>query len=262
MNDNFWPELDEQSLEDWMAALSDGELDPAQRQDLLQYLEAHPQHWRTCALALWDGQLLSSSVGSSIAAVRYNEVVRTAIAEPTLLGQSNQLAISRHELGQSETNQAPPSASARRRWSGTWLTLTVTAALLLVSTWSGWWFGTTQANGKVDVLETELQLTRHYADVVTGTLLAEQSTFRSLAGVFPDRPCLIEIENTNDRVVYLADGPVPEDLLRGLVQLGQVRVQPYRPEIETPLWNSLRRPVVAIEVEKFSSVLLAQGDSL
>jgi hypothetical protein len=262
MNDNFWPELDEQSLDDWLAALSDGELNPTQRQNLLRYLEAHPQHWRTCALALWDGQLLSSNVGRSVAAVRNNEVVQMAIAEPMSLGQSSAPTIFRDELGRSETNQAPTSASERRRWTGAWLTLTVTAALLLVSAWSGWWFGATQANGKVDVLEADLQLTRHYADVVTGTLLAEQSTFRSLAGVFPDRPCLIEIENTNDRVVYLADGPVPEDLLRGLVQLGQVRVEPYRPEIETPLWNSLRRPVVAIEVEKFSSLLLAQGDSL
>jgi hypothetical protein len=71
--------------------------------------------------------------------------------------------------------------------------------------------------------------------------------------VFPDQPCLIEIESTADRVVYLTDGQVSEDLVRGLLSLGHVEVRPYRPVVETSLWRSLVRPVVAIEVVKDST---------
>lgn len=113
--------------------------------------------------------------------------------------------------------------------------------------------------GQVTQLSGELRATRHYLDRLQGELIAEQALFRSLPGIFPDQPCLIEIESTPDRTVYLTDGSVSEDLIRGLLAVGQVEVRPYQPAVETGLWRSLVRPVVAIEVVK-DSYLLAQGE--
>jgi hypothetical protein len=248
MTDVSWPELDEHTLDEWFAALGDNELTGVQRNLLLQYLESHPQHWRACALALWDAQVLSKQVVAAISATTH---------------QSQSRAITGPILAETRASDSSGSRFERRRsktFHATFL-LALTCAILL-GTVVGSWRMIADRAAMAATLEQELSVSHEYIEQLAGTILAERSTFRNLAGVFPDRPCLIEIENTGDRVVYLADGPVPEDLLRGLVNMGQVRVQPYQPDFETPLWKSLDRPIVAIEVDKFSSLLLAQGDSL
>lgn len=248
MTDASWPELDENSLDEWLAALGDNELTVVQRRLLLQYVESHPQHWRACALALWDAQVLSNQVVAAI---------------PAITHESRAMDVTSHLVAAPRASDSFDSGLVRRRSRKSQLTflLAVTCAILLGTVAGSWWIAANRAT-TVATLEQELSVSHAYIQQLAGTMLAERSTFRNLAGVFPNRPCLVEIENTGDRVVYLADGPVPEDLLRGLVNMGHVRVQPYQPDFETPLWKSLDRPVVAIEVEKFSSLLLAQGDSL
>jgi hypothetical protein len=262
MTDASWPELDEHSLGDWLAALGDNELSGAQRKTLLQYVESHPQHWRACALALWDAQVLGKQVVAAIPTAVYELQTHPVPVEPNasrLRSQDTTSSI----VATTPTSESSRSRFGRWQWRVTSATslLAVTCAILLGTVVGSWWMVANRA-ATVATLEQELSVSHEYIEQLAGTILAERSTFRNLAGVFPDRPCLIEIENTGDRVVYLADGPVPEDLLRGLVNMGQVRVQPYQPDFETPLWKSLDRPIVAIEVDKFSSLLLAQGESL
>ncbi len=262
MTDASWPELDEHSLVEWLTALGDNELSGAQRKILLQYVETHPQHWRTCALALWDAQVLSKQVVAAIPVASHDWQLPPIPVEQHALRRRPQ-DTTRSVVATTPTAESSRYRFGRWRWriSSATSLLAVTCAILLGIVVGNWWLAANRAS-TVATLEQELSVSHEYIEQLAGTILAERSTFRNLAGVFPDRPCLIEIENTGDRVVYLADGPVPEDLLRGLVNMGQVRVQPYQPDFETPLWKSLDRPIVAIEVDKFSSLLLAQGESL
>lgn len=271
MTDQSWPELSEHTLELWLAALGDRELNGDERQVLLEYLELHPQHWRACALALWDSQVLSHAMISALRSTGIESAAHFAQSESpesvvNVVGvnaPSNASSMSaRISEGQSAEKARDTRIEIRRRIpSVSQVFWAISCAVLGCLLAGSWWTSASQAT-VVDELSAKLSESQDVAERLTGTMLAERSTFRNLAGVFPDRPCLIEIENTGDRVVYLADGPVPEDLLRGLVQMGQVKVQPYRPDIETPLWKSLDRPIVAIEVDKLSSLLVAQGDSL
>ncbi|MBL8888744.1 MAG: hypothetical protein JNL67_02115 [Planctomycetaceae bacterium] len=260
MTDASWPELDERSLEFWLTALGDNELGSNQKKQLWQYLESHPHHWRACAMALWDSQCLQQEVrvvGSSDSR-QMPETKRQDTAFPAAVAtEMGSLCTIATDVA-TAIGRKPLRTRAAYFWTSV---LLATSAIVLTTLFSAWWMISTRG-ATIAKLNHELSIAQQSIEYLTCTMLAERSMLRNLAGVFPDRPCLVEIENTGDRVVYLADGPVPEDLLRGLVNLGRVRVQPYQPDFETPLWKSLDRPVVAIEVDKFSSLLVAQGDSL
>jgi hypothetical protein len=127
--------------------------------------------------------------------------------------------------------------------------VTVTLVTLGAREWRTW----RGAEATRVELTERLAQTQNYVEELQQELVAERTVFRTLRSVFPDQPCLIEIESTEDRVVYLTDGRVSEDLVRGLLSLGQVEVRPFRPLVETSLWRSMVRPVVAIEVAKDSA---------
>lgn len=235
---NTLPDLDASSCDLWLELLADDELTSVQRNDLLGYLEQHPQHWRACALAFWDRQCLTRAWGS-------------AAAEQSLTDVKLPCATSDTELPQRDGRRSTGGWQTRLAW-----VVTAALALLTVATIT---LGVHQWRAANQSELVRLELTERLAESLAQAedlqqeLVAERTVLRTLRSVFPDQPCLIEIESTEDRVVYLTDGRVSEDLVRGLLSLGQVEVRPFRPLVETSLWQSMVRPVVAIEVAKNST---------
>jgi len=277
------PALDATSCELWLELLADNELDSIQRNALLGYLERHPEYWRACALAFWDRQCLERELDAASARTPKRDWpadcshgsvgnlatdLATDLTENSAEDLATALASVAAErsgaMGSGTTagdrEQRPKQrrqARTRVGW-GPAMNWAVTAGLALVTvalvTLGTRDWGALSESQAARVALTE-RLTRAQANVqeLQAELSAERTVFRSLRGVFPDQPCLIEIESTADRVVYLTDGQVSEDLVRGLLSLGHVEVRPYRPVVETSLWRSLVRPVVAIEVVKDST---------
>jgi hypothetical protein len=272
--------LNESSCDLWLELLADDELNSVQRNQLLGYLEQHPEYWRACALAFWDRQCLARALGPAVAAERAsNKADRPLVGIPAEDGEANfpqdgsdtstgewngMATVGLGAIGVKPIADAGETGPSQRRgtrvpvgWRSR-LGWVVTAALGLVTvtlvtlgarewrTWRG-------AEATRVELTERLAQTQNYVEELQQELVAERTVFRTLRSVFPDQPCLIEIESTEDRVVYLTDGRVSEDLVRGLLSLGQVEVRPFRPLVETSLWRSMVRPVVAIEVAKDSA---------
>lgn len=283
------PALDATSCELWLELLADNELDSVQRNALLGYLEHHPENWRACALAFWDRQCLERALDAEPArnperdwradfshgsVGNLGQDLATGLAENSagdLAGALASVAAERSNATGSGTTardreQRPKQRrKARTRvgwgsamnWAGTAGLALVTVALVtlgaLLAVGASDWGALSESQAARVALTERLARTQAHVQELQEELSAERTVFRSLRGVFPDQPCLIEIESTADRVVYLTDGQVSEDLVRGLLSLGHVEVRPYRPVVETSLWRSLVRPVVAIEVVKDST---------
>ena len=59
------PELDSDSLGIWLTLLADRELSGDAHRELTEFLDRNPQHWRDCAIALWDESSLRSAYRES-----------------------------------------------------------------------------------------------------------------------------------------------------------------------------------------------------
>lgn len=271
------PALDSESCDLWLELLADNELDSVQRKELLCFLERQPENWRACALAFWDRQCLERALDSEPTKTpgqdrAADRLPRGAglVAEQWLGISASESAERLREMGvvatsgdggpkQQRHNNARPRFGwgSAMSWAGTAGLALVTVALVtlgaLLAVGARGWGAFSEAQAARVALTDQLALTQTHVQELQAELNAERTVFRSLRGVFPDQPCLIEIESTADRVVYLTDGQVSEDLVRGLLSLGHVEVRPYRPVVETSLWRSLVRPVVAIEVVKDST---------
>ncbi len=70
MTDEPLPELDDESLDLWLGCLADQELEDSQRAELLCFFDQHPEYWRRCAVALWDGQLLQKRLPAALQCMR------------------------------------------------------------------------------------------------------------------------------------------------------------------------------------------------
>jgi len=261
------PALDATSSDLWLELLVDNELDSIQRNELLGYLERHPEYWRACALAFWDRQCLERELDSEPAGNPGRDwradlpngaggdlagALASVAADRTGATGSGTTAGDREQRPKQRNNvRARVGWGSAVGWASTAALALVTVALLTLGArgWGAW----SEAQAALVALTEKLGQTQSYVEELQEELTAERTVFRSLRGVFPDHPCLIEIESTADRVVYLTDGQVSEDLVRGLLSLGQVEVRPFRPLVETSLWRSMVRPVVAIEVAKDST---------
>ncbi len=235
------PEI-ESDLELWLSVLADNELDSGQRSQLGQYLELHPENWRACAIALMDQQLIES------------QLVHSSAPEPTLQIESNWL----------ERNVQKSSAFRRPL---NWRRVLV-GAVAVVASIGLLLFGAWKVRTGFELERQAWTLTLDAKDQLIARLsqrLADEIFFgpsHSLAGLYPDKPMLIEIENTTDRTLYLTDRPVSDAMLESFAAAGQiVDVNPYQPRLMTSRMRSLSNPVLAVEVYKSNPILLAQGVS-
>ena len=235
------PEI-ESDLELWLSVLADNELDSGQRSRLVQHLESRPENWRACAIVLMDQQLIGS------------QLFHCGAPE-----QSSHIEPSWRDFNALTSRVIRRQVNWRRVLVGA-VAVVASIGLLLFGAW------------KVRTgFEQERQawtLTGEAKDQQIARLsqrLTVESLFgpsQSLAGLYPDKPMLIEIENTSDRTLYLTDRPVSDAMLESFAAAGQiVDVNPYQPRLMTSRMRSLTNPILAVEVYKFNPVLLVQGVS-
>ena len=240
MNVNL-PEI-ETNLELWLGVAADSELNPAQRRQLVRYLDDNPKYWRACAVVFLDEQLLAAevpSIGKSVASESMPDYA--SVPKPTTVRES--------VIG---------NAGLSKRNS---VLLAIAASVVALVFGIGW--GNNIGKSYQRELLPELEKNRSQVSVLTDLLIADRSARHSqtLCSLYPDQPMLIEIQNTGDRAVYLTDRPVSEKMLEGFFAAGHnVDVRPYKPRIATSWLQSLQSPVLAIEVDKTRPLMIAQGE--
>ncbi len=235
------PEI-ESDLELWLSVLADNELDSGQRSRLVQHLELHPENWRACAIALMDQQLIGS------------QLVHSSAPEPTLQIEPNWLERN------AEKSRAFHRQLNRQRVLVGAVAVVASIGLLLFGAWIVRTGVEQERQAWTLTLEAKDQLIARLSQRIADEDFLGPS--HSLAGLYPDKPMLIEIENTTDRTLYLTDRPVSDAMLESFAAAGQiVDVNPYQPRLMTSRMRSLSNPVLAVEVYKSNPILLAQGVS-
>lgn len=259
MNDANFPELNHDHVEIWVGLLADGELSATQRAMLFEFLEQHPEYWRCCALAFWDSltlkQWLTPSGGllaekatldrqfesqrPSSWSVPSNDSEKTATVSSLAPGLSVGKDTKRHWI------LGPALACA----------LGILCCLISGLLFLGWNVAHTNWLASRVQWRQDVSLMVDVQQLLLAELQAERNSFRSLGSLFPNQPQLIEIENTPARAVFLTDRPLSPELMDWLVRYGtDVQVRPHQPESKNQLWESLRNPVLEIEVVKLSSL--------
>jgi membrane protein implicated in regulation of membrane protease activity len=242
MIDQF-PPLDSDP-ELWLSALADDELDPAQRGELVLWVEQHPAWWRNCAIALLDQQVMRRGVQTSALA---DAAYRAGPGGAAGLGTGKPMIVA-----------ASPVSEARFL---PWLTSSLAVTLLAVVAAASaiWW----QASERRAKLSSELNRSREICQQLATELGRRTAVNRalSLAQLYPDHRVLVEIDDSPSRTVYLTDQPVSDLLLESFVAAGHdVEVQPYEPRYQTQSMRQLRNPVLAVEVRKSGLILTSLED--
>ncbi|HMO15581.1 MAG TPA: hypothetical protein PKD64_16575 [Pirellulaceae bacterium] len=264
MNENLeLPVLDSSSLGLWLSLLVDRELTDGSQRQLVQYLDENPMAWRACAIAFWDNACLMRAYDASIAKQgsrnsdehaagvhRLNQELFdanvnawTRVHDVSNVASSAKIVPKRNEI-----------VSGNRNWSRV-LSQSFATAILLIGVFAGGWLIGGKAldgsnlNARESNLMEEINEWKQRSHYLAAGWAADQATLRSVADLFPEAPMLVEVENTPWRTVYLTDRAVSDQMIRALATMSaEVNIEPYQPEIMTPLWQSLVRPVVAIEV--------------
>jgi hypothetical protein len=270
--------------------LAAGELSPARRRDLFDFLEQNPEHWRVCAMAFWDAQSFAAAIRQLPESLptpeakltypsnghRIDRPDRTSPSQCSAVQRFAPAAINGHQqtgsttvgkraqMLQAETYRSAAVANKSTDWRTpiarqkltAWGSIAAVFFIgLMLALYSGWSWGQTNR-----LLQLENQIQREQAVIQWSAgwlaqLTAERESFRSLASFFPDQAQLIEIENTADRVVFLTDRPLSTEMVKWLVDVnGPVQVRPYKPAIHSTLWETYRSPVLEVEVSKLSSL--------
>lgn len=233
----------ESSLELWLSAAADNELNSAQRRQLVRYLDENPRFWRACAVALLDEQILASEVPV---------LGRTAIPNSSRWYPGVKKSAIPHLTSVEQLRLSRRSTSLR------------VIAVSLVAMILGFSLGKNLAVSRLNSLSKELESNRSQVDILTDLLISDYTVGKTstLCSLYPDQPMLLEIQDADGRAIYLTDRPVSEKLLESFYLAGNtVEIRPYQPRIPTSWMQSLSRPVLVVEVEKTRPILFAQGES-
>ena len=216
----------------WLEVLIDDELSPAQRIELIDYLDASPHQWRACAVALMDQQTFSAEFRKFNSASTVNVEAK-------------------------KTNVSPFQTSKT-----SWIVGLAASIFALVA---GYAIGQRVENNKQLAVMTELQSIQSNVNQLSGFLISQQQVAtrsKSLESIYPDHPMLIEIEDSNEKAIFLTDRKLSESMLEAFISAGhEVDVSPYQPRLMTRQMRSLENPVIAVEVTKYQPVMLIQGNN-
>ncbi len=262
------PKLDPDNLEVWLSLLADRELSSEAQRELASFLDQHPQYWRACAIQLWDESSLRDAyrqsdriapgferADSTTGRGEFETLVPPCPRKRADRSESAIVSTSHLKVARKQEINTDLSSNRLTRWCAA-------AAILMIVFGGGWLSGNklgdvAQLNNEHDQLIAEVGDLKQLTSNLAAGWAAEQSMLRSVADLFPDAPMLLEIESTPWRTVYLTDRPASNQMISTLASMSrEVTVEPFRPEIVTPLWRSLNRPVVAIEVLKNDFPLL------
>ena len=226
----------------WLGMLVDNELNRDQRRQMMDYLEAHPTLWKSCALQFLDEQILASELAS---------ISSSAAAQPAV---------------------EPASMEATR--PGFWLqpsrSLTRLVVVVLLGICIGqWWTMANQSAGTNHVwqlsneeLDRELtEITDKYREVYEVSANHQETQSRReieaelnlIQSLLIHNRFLVEVENTDQRSVYLTDDRLPKFLLEALVLAGH-QVQVKRKDIEVKRANGepFNYPIHSLEITKYA----------